>query len=849
MRRCLIKALFVSGIAAQMHCGSLISELERIRNRATDNSSVATPAVAPSVLYTIPADGTVSASVQNYIDVVFDQPIEASTATGAGAQGACTGTVSASYNDFQGCGGTASTSGNTVRMTTNPMPRGVTIKVRINGVKGTNGATATPYQSAIGFSFVTPCGQHCFYSDSAPLSGTAAAGSSNFYISAGSNAGKYMIVHGAATGTTLYDPATNQTATGPVLIGLSPGAGSHSFTIPSGANAGHQLLINGAAVALTNRYDITTNAFVAGPGLSTSVGNGAVSFLVTGGTYAGKIQTVIGNGLTSTNIYDNATNTFGPGPTIGAAVSTGGHGYRLDSGPQAGQFRLLVGSVTTARYYDDATDTWTAGTNSNCAGNLPISFRLFQGAQLGKFYQVCGGGAGTNLYDQNVTSVAGAVLPAGVNAGAIHIPYFNNSSNNNYLVFNGNNTNTTLIYKASTDSWAVGPSANAPQNSGSNYLTVNSGSHVNKHFIVLANGVGRTAMFDPATGQFSGTRPFSALGIGGNYFSIKSGLHQGKVLIVGAGGTLPPPTTIYDPQTAEMIPGPDLAASITAGAGSHSFLLTSGPNAGKVMLINAQNSMNSQFYDPSTNTFAVSGATGMAANVGAGANSFYLSSGPQAGKFLLNYGGGSAASSYYDQSTNSFSIGPGNCGVNTGGFSFPIPSGPYAGHQFLVCGAAPTRRIDPSGPTVIATPSLSGSAGAGASAIYVKSGVHAGKFIIIHAGATTGTTVYDPSNDTLVAGPATTACTNIGVGSVSFEITAGAHKGKFLITLGALTAQTCLYDPATNTYAFGPNLGPHPGYGTNDGTVAFPTGGGLYPSAYVIVHGGFFGAFSHFFQY
>lgn len=834
-----------------LRCGSLLSELDRIKNKAA-NSGTPVADSAPIVLYTIPADGTVSAPVQAYVDIVYDQPIDPSSATGAGNNGACTGTVVASYNEFTNCGGTASVTGNTVRLSASPMPLGVAIKVRASGVRGTNGLTGVDYQSAVGFSFTSPCGQHCFYSDSAPLSGVTTASSGNFYVSGGTHAGKQIIVHGGTTATTLYNPATNQTTTGPILAGVSPGTGSHSFAIPSGTNAGHVLVFQGNGTNATTRYDLNTSTFVAGPTTGTNVDFGATSFLVTGGTYAGRVMTAVGGSLATTFTYDNAGNTFvGGSPSVGTLVGTGAHGYRLDSGPQIGQFRLLVGGSTTARYYDDASNAWNPGTNSNCTTNLPASFRVYFGAQAGKFYQVCGGGAGTNLYDQNASSLSGAVLPAGANISSIVIPYVNSSSNNGYLVFGGNGAANTMIYTASTDNWAVGPQANNLQNTGSNYFTINSGNYSGRHFIALGGGSGRTAMFDPATSKFSGTRPFSPLGIGGNYFNIKTGLHAGKVMIIGAGGSLSPNTTIYDPQTAEMIAGPNLAGGLTAGAGSHNFNLTSGPNAGKTMLINAQTSMNSQFYDPATNIFSMSGATGLVASVGNGASSFYISSGPRSGQYLLINGNPSAMTHYYDPATNTFSQILSICTVNTGSLTFTIPAdGFFPGHQFILCGGTGTYRFDPSGPSVIAgAPLPSGSAGAGSSVIYLRSGIHAGKFLIIHAGGSTVTTLYQPSNDTLTIGPATTACTNIGVGSVSFEITAGANKGKFIITLGALTPQTCLYDPATNTFAFGPSLGPHPGYGTNDGTVVFPTGGGIYPTAYVLVHGGFFGTFSHFFQY
>jgi hypothetical protein len=216
-------------IVFSTHCGSLISELERIKNKANAGTTTG-PATAPYVLYTNPADGAVSAPVQGYIDIVYDQPIDATGVTSPGQTSSCAVSVAASYNDFSNCGGTATVNGNTIRLSAgSSMPLAVTLKVKASGIRGTNGLAAADYQSTAGFSFTSPCGQHCFYSDSAPLTGNAVAGSSNFYVSAGANSGKQIIIHGGTTLTTLYDPSTNQTAVGPVLAGgMNPNLGKEA---------------------------------------------------------------------------------------------------------------------------------------------------------------------------------------------------------------------------------------------------------------------------------------------------------------------------------------------------------------------------------------------------------------------------------------------------------------------------------------------------------------------------------------------------------------------------------------------------------------------------------------------
>jgi hypothetical protein len=309
-------------------------------------------------------------------------------------------------------------------------------------------------------------------------------------------------------------------------------------------------------------------------------------------------MTILGNGANTTNLYNNGTNAFqNLAINVGAAVNNvmGTYGYRLDSGPNSGKYRLRIGGGGFAQIYDDALDSWGAGTNSNCSSILEgfPAFRVNTGPQSGKYYEVCGGGTGTNLYDQNVTSGPGSALTLGANAGSITVPLSNNGITDKALVFQANTSAVTMIYSASTDTFALGPVANNNMGvSGSSYFQIQSGANMGRYFITL--GGSRTAMYDPATGKFSGTRPFGPLGIGGNYFNIKTGIHAGKVMIISAGGSPAPNTSIYDPQTAEMIAGPNLAGGLTAGAGSHNFTLNSGLNAGKIMLINAQNSMNSR---------------------------------------------------------------------------------------------------------------------------------------------------------------------------------------------------------------------------------------------------------------
>jgi len=826
-----------------------LNELERIKNKATAVSPV--PAIAPNVLYTIPADGTVSAAVQTYIDVVFDQPIDAASVTSPGNNSTCAVTVSVSYNDFANCGGSATVSGNTIRMTASPvMPRGVTLKVKVSGVTGANGTQANNYQSPSGFSFVTPCGSHCFYSDSAPLTANATMGSNSFLVSAGTNAGKYIILHGGAFSTTIYDPATNQTAAGPTVSNF-PGAGAHNFQIPTGTNAGHTMVILGGNAMITNRYDTTSNGFAGSSPNTANAGAGAMSFLATAGTYAGQYLTVLGNSGANVDAYNNGTNAFVAGPAIaGHTPTTGTYGYRLDSGPSVGKFRVRIGGQGFAREYTDATDSWAAGISSSCTSTLVglPAFRINFGAQSGSYYEICGGGAGTNLYDQNASSISGAVLPAGANAGSITIPYVNNNTNNKTLVFGANALTSTMIYTATTNSWALGPFVNTAMAAGANYFTVASGSLADRHFIILGNTSQRTAMFNPVTGDFDGTRTYGTPGAGSNFFAIKSGQHSGKTLILAGASTTA--AMAYNPQTGTMSGISNTAFPVSLGGGN--FPITSGIHSGKTMIINGT-SINSELFDPASATFSNSGIA-LIAVAGQGAIFFTLTYGPSAGHTVIFRGNSTNGLEYYNPATHTFvTQTTGGSAKTNGALHFTIPSdGLFAGQQMIFAGGMNTERFDPSNITVTIGSVIPGaqSTGVGASYIYLTSGPHAGKFLIIHGNTATTTTLFTPSTHTMAVGPNVGPCGGPGAGSQNFLIQGGPHKGKYMILLGGGNATNCLYDVATNTFSIPtPTLGPHSAYGATTGTLTFANDGGLYPTAQVIIHGGLHSVFSHYFGY
>lgn len=841
-------------LSVTLNCGSLLNELERIRNKANATLPVA-GATAPSVLYTIPADGTVSAPVQAYIDIVFDQPIDAATATGSSGNGTCTGTVLASYDEFQDCGGTPSVSGNTIRLSGGgTMPRGAAIKVKVtSGLKGTNGLAANPYQSVTGISFTTPCGQNCFYSDSAPMSAAIGAGSHSFIIPSGVKAGWILVVNGGGPNSTYWDPATNQTSIGPTLCG-SVNNGGHSFEVKTlgGARSGKIITYIGGATGTACTYDPGTGNYSAGPALGgAAVNTGAMTIPILTGGNAGSYLLLDGSTVVS-YLYNVGTDTFSSWAGATTAVGAGAYWYRLDTGPQSGNPFIVAGAGTTATtLYSEAGLSFsspytTAGPN----GVGGFAFRVNSGTLVNKFL-MANGAATTNTigYDQNGGAVGGPTVPCAVSNGALTQAYTSGPRSGQTLILCGGASTQYTYYDHASNSFSPMFSGTGVIGSDASLTKISTGTHAGKYLLVNGNITGSTSMIDPAQDTFHGSRLFRATVPGLTAFAIKSGPKNGRVMIL-TGGT---GSTIYDPKSGLTEMGP--IAPVSLGTGANSLTITSGANTGKQFVFQGGGTSVVVLYDPNTNVFSTA-AMGVDFFTAPGAKSvgsrhLLIPNGPQANNYLILNGGASTNADYFNTSTNTFTTGvsitgcPG--GINAGSWILKITSGANAGKFIIVCGGALTTSIfDPAVASFAAGPSLGASPTAGAHGFYINSGVNSGKFIYIMASATS-TRLYDPSGNTWAAGPA--LCASAGAGGFSIPVSAGANSGKTLVALGGGSAATCYYDPATSTFVAGPTTGGHNGYAIGGDSIAFATGGGMYPTAYFVAYGAVSTTFGHWFAY
>lgn len=163
--------------------------------------------------------------------------------------------------------------------------------------------------------------------------------------------GRFLVVLGngnaVATGTNIYDAATNTFAAGPALVGGAVNTGGNAIQL----NTGRIVLFK--STATSNYYDPIQNTFAAG---ATSTANGAGAFVILRSD--GKIFKANGGNAATTNIYDPQVNTVLTGtsaPTLPCNVNTGGHVFQR----QTGEYVAICGGGTANTMVIDA--GWNLG--------------------------------------------------------------------------------------------------------------------------------------------------------------------------------------------------------------------------------------------------------------------------------------------------------------------------------------------------------------------------------------------------------------------------------------------------------------------------------------------------------
>ncbi len=332
------------------------------------------------------------------------------------------------------------------------------------------------------------------------------------------------------------------------------------------------------------------------------------------------------------------------------------------------------------------------------------------------------------------------------------------------------------------------------------------------HFAVLVrDGAGNMALYTPATQATGG-----------------GGLPK-RFLVTGNTTTA---TTIYDSGSHGFVAGPTMSVG-AAGAGGHSFLLTSGANSGKIFIIHGNAGMLTSIYDQVGNSF-IAGAS-LLTNSGAGSNSFPISSGLHAGQTFFVRGQAGVYHTYlYDHSANTFTqySSVTSYASVAGSHNFLTPSGKTV---IIHGGSRYSGLYTPhvTTPTYTAGTDMHASltVAAGGHTFAVTSGTYNGQFIVVRGGSTNATFLYDPVANLFATGPTLSA--NVGDGAHAIDITAGPNAGRTLIIHGSAVNTTSLYDPGPGTFSAGPTLSANAGACAH----AFQINGGGNAGKMLVVHG------------
>jgi hypothetical protein len=621
-----------------------------------------------------------------------------------------------------------------------------------------------------------------------------------------------------STPCTVYDAATCPIpfSTAATMTG-SLGNGGMVIPIESGAAKGKIFVVLGNSTT-TNIFNPDTGLFSVGPNTTATVNTNGVPtyFSINSGVHAGKYLFTHGP-ITTTSIFDPVTNTMISGPNLTTNAGLGSNAFQINSGSNSGKTLLILSGVAT-NLYDHTTNTFSIGPNlTSTLGNASHSIGINSGLHNGKTLIVYAGGVvDTSLYDpsSNTFSV-GPNLTTNAWGGAFSFSLSTGIQSGNIFTVIGNETSFSNIYNSASGTFAAGPTIpglpvgkNTPD-VGTHSIMITSGVNAGK--LWLLSGVSNSytystsAFYDLNSNSFSvGPNLITILAGNSKTIYIESGIYSGKYMTFYAGSNAKF-TSLYDPIKNAIDPSSILPSS--AGNGINKVLLTSGSNSGKMLVINGGNNTSSLF-DFASGTF--SPGPNLTGVMGRSPGIFTISGGSQDGKIFVVHGGGIATTSIYDPVANSFSAGPAlsaNANQITSECIFKIPSGPQVGKYLIILSGVSqnTSLYDPSNNTIAAGPATGALMGPNSVTCFpIASGANAGKFIATQGAITptTATRIYDPATNTFAAGP--NLATNIAAGSFAIPITIGTNSGKVLLFIGGTT--TNLYDPATHTFSVGPNL-------------------------------------------
>jgi len=288
-----------------------------------------------------------------------------------------------------------------------------------------------------------------------------------------------------------------------------------------------------------------------------------------------------------------------------------------------------------------------------------------------------------------------------------------------------------------------------------------------------------TELYDQTTRSFAAPATTATMNAGRTGAPAIS-LSNGKVLIVGGVGCDPLASTeLYDPLTNTFASPTETAVMNHARAGATATSITRGPASGKVLIaggapeaLDTMNLIATELYDPASNSFAPPDQTADMSEFRLEPASIELND----GKILIVGGGYSyalgwdASTELYDEATNTFeppSNAPSMNAARIGPAAVPLTTGPNSGKVLIIGGS------ESLGGTPLAS-----------------------------------TELYDPATNSF-APPSATATMKIARQNL---VATTLSNGTVLVygspdSAGNAVLSLELYDPTTNAFRLGPNLG------------------------------------------
>ncbi len=359
-------------------------------------------------------------------------------------------------------------------------------------------------------------------------------------------------------------------------------------------------------------------------------------------------------------------------------------------------------------------------------------------------YGACREKCGAELYDPSSNRFAtdppfigqvrieatATVIRMGLNAGKVLVAGGYNE---------GGPLTSTELFDPATDRSSPGPEMKDERNSHT-ATVIPSGPHAGRIIIV---GGDQTELYDPVANIFAPGPPVNGSRWDHTATVITSGPNAAKILFAGGWREIVrslASTELYDPVTNRFVTPAQTATMKVARESHTATVLTTGPNAEKILIAGGRGNRkrydplaSTELYDPTSNRFTKRTHAATMKVPRAYHTATLITSGPNDGKILIAGGQQGindvlSSTELYDPLTDRFSTGPAMHSGRTHHVAITIASGPNAGKILIAGGAgaqcasgrgctfvqlASSELYDPTTNTFAPGPTMHGALGSG----------------------------------------------------------------------------------------------------------------------------------------